>query len=86
MATKQISKTLFKKLSALRATLSDEEQALMDNLLLSKAGTYNPVNGHEGDDTEDAKFGSHQQISQPKTKNSGLHIRFDHVKEIYIVE
>ena len=38
----QTSKTLYKKLSALRATLSDEEQALLDNMI---TGEFD-VEGH----------------------------------------
>ena len=36
MDQKQASKLLFKKLSALRATLSDEEQLLLDSLLVGE--------------------------------------------------
>jgi len=33
MASRQISKSVFKKLSALRATLTDEEQKILDEVL-----------------------------------------------------
>ena len=39
----QTAKTLYKKLSALRATLSDEEQALLDNMI---TGEFD-VQGHK---------------------------------------
>ena len=37
---KQASKRLFKKLSALRATLSNEERAILDNLIVNEVEAH----------------------------------------------
>ena len=37
---KQASKRLFKKLSALRATLSNEERAILDNLIVNEVAAH----------------------------------------------
>lgn len=86
VATKQISKILFKKLSALRATLSDDERALLDTILLSQANTKNMANNHEEGVTEETEFDSYRQTGKPDKNKSTFHVRFDHEQEIYIVE
>jgi len=60
----QTAKTLYKKLSALRATLSDEEQALLDNMITGefdvqghKFGTTKPTTRwYDTDETEGHKM------------------------------
>lgn len=42
---KQASKRLFKKLSALRATLSNEERAILDNLIVVEEVTAHKMTG-----------------------------------------
>lgn len=86
MATKQISKALFKKLSALRATLSDDERALLDTILLSQSSKNNFANNHHEDTTEVAQFDSHCQTGKPDKNKNTIHVRFDREQEIYVVE
>lgn len=82
MTTKRTSKTLFKKLSALRACLSDDERALLDELLLTQKNNaeMGAINGRSASDA--TKPDARQQAQ----KNQSISIRFDKDREIYIVD
>lgn len=75
MASKQISKVLLKKLSALRATLSDEEQLLLDNLLLVHGETPN------GESSTPEPV-----VIKRGRDNARIRIKFDQECEAYMLE
>lgn len=92
MRENQVTKTLFKKLSALRATLSDEEQYLLDSLLV---GSYrlpkNYLNGSKTTDDSSSKAESPNiRLGIPPPDNTKarppLRITFDQELEHYIIE
>lgn len=83
MTTKRTSKTLFKKLSALRACLSDDERALLDKLLLTQLNTTDKGgydNGNGGSVVTKPDAGHRTNI------NEQISISFDKDREIYIVD
>lgn len=92
MKESQVTRTLLKKLSALRATLSDEEQYLLDSLLV---GSYRPPK-NETNGTRPAEPASSipeapniRPALQPPghTRASPLmRITFDQELEIYLIE
>lgn len=88
MARKQISITLFKKLSALRATLSDEEQALLDNLLLSE--DYVSTSAQPDKRADNSGNGVYMETpshsSPNRRKSPPLRVKFDQAQEAYIIE
>lgn len=86
MATKQTSKSLCKKLSALRATLSDEEQALLDMLLQTQAGLASRDAGKGGREAGESDPASSQQTGKFQQTNGRIRVRFDMDREIYFVE
>ena len=63
---KQASKRLFKKLSALRATLSNEERKILDNIIVDEAVA------HRIDLSKNAEVNANQmKFSKIATKNAG---------------
>ena len=63
---KQASKRLFKKLSALRATLSNEERKILDNIIVDEAVA------HRIDLSKNAEVNANQmKLSKIATKNAG---------------
>ena len=63
---KQASKRLFKKLSALRATLSNEERKILDNIIVDEAVA------HRIDLSKNAEVNANQmKVGKIATKNAG---------------
>lgn len=86
MVTKQTSKSLCKKLSALRAILSDDEQALLDLLLLTQTNyTYQTSDKDEGESNQ-LRAVSPQRVGIDPRKNGRICVQFDEDREVYFVE
>lgn len=85
MKENQITRTLLKKLSALRATLSDEEQYLLDSLLV---GSYGPTKAEmNGSSMPDAStIGNRLQPESIMRASPLLRITFDQELETYLIE
>ncbi|MCL4805694.1 MAG: hypothetical protein KJ046_15435 [Anaerolineae bacterium] len=77
MGEKSVYKSLFKKLSALRATLTDEEQMLLDRMVTGE---------HEGSaqGTEQNEITSHSITTT--TCGTVICVSYDPEKEIYLVD
>lgn len=88
MVTQTNSRALLKKLSALRAILSDAERDLLDTLLLNScenafffsedAGTH--------DDDNIATGGRAEAPSSERKEWLHTHIKFDKEREMYVIE
>jgi len=75
------SRTLLKKLSALRAILSDDDRILLDTLLQSsnENASFSPnglVTNHDNSGLPSAD----------RKEEANIHIRFDEEKEMYVWE
>lgn len=92
MDQKGIPKLLFKKLSALRATLSDEEQWLLDSLLLGehKVSDDNPAASRPAPDGKPTVTCEEDPAHFPRMNGSDftetvLSIQINEESETYIV-
>lgn len=83
MTSKRTTRTLFKKLSALRACLSDNERALLDKLVLTQINTTELVGNSNGESESDITI---PDAAHQADNNEIINIRFDKDQEIYIVD
>jgi hypothetical protein len=76
MAGRQISKSVFKKLSALRATLTDEEQYILDGVLEGEHEifAYATIDRNNVDKDERGQ------------KPICIRVAYDMTQEIYLIE
>jgi hypothetical protein len=75
---KQASKRLFKKLSALRATLSNEERAILDNLIVNEVAAHKMTDRAVGKATTRA--------TNKATSKNTFRIAFDPNSEEYRIQ
>jgi hypothetical protein len=76
MASRQISKSVFKKLSALRATLTDEEQKILDGVLEGEHEIF--ANGATRRSTGVKDEGEQKSVC--------IRVAYDMTQEIYLIE
>lgn len=84
MVTQNNSRALLKKLSALRAILSDSERNLLDTLLLSSCERTYYLSGG-ADDSTTATDGPGDPSLEGNEKPN-VRIRFDREREVYVME
>lgn len=81
-------KSLLKKLSALRATIPDDEQLYLDELIMGTVEVKSPADPFESTSTTANKTASHQTPKQcnPASPNSERRIIWNNDLEIYKLE
>lgn len=96
MDEKSVSKSLFKKLSALRATLTDEEQVMLDQMVSGDyevrahvtsrvTVTSKMVPGPGGDFTRLTTSDDDEVVAHRMTPVTTLRVVFDETKNTYVV-
>jgi hypothetical protein len=91
VAVKSISRSLFKKLSALRATLTDEEQILLDSLVVGhyQFAAHRSIAGFKAirlPNQEQNEAGMPSLPNEQSAASRPLRITFDQELEFYLIE
>ncbi len=88
MVTRNNSRALLKKLSALRAILSDAEQNLLDTLLLSSCDntSFSSAGEATGHDDPMAAADRTGELSSDGKGRPTIRIGFDKEKDMYVID